>query len=92
MKPAILIVDDDEVMRQTLSDVFTKMDYEIVTTGSGKEAIALIQRRLVDLVLLDIRLPDMDGIAVLQKIKESDTDLMVIMMTAFSFPNQKVAP
>jgi len=84
MKPAILIVDDDEVMRQTLSDVFTKMDYEIVTTGSGKEAIALIQRRLVDLVLLDIRLPDMDGIAVLQKIKESDTDLMVIMMTAYS--------
>jgi two-component system response regulator AtoC len=84
MKPAILIVDDDEVMRQTLSDVFTKMDYEIVTTGSGKEAVALIQRRLVDLVLLDIRLPDMDGITVLQKIKESDTDLMVIMMTAYS--------
>ncbi len=84
MKPAILIVDDDEVMRQTLSDVFTKMDYEIVTTGSGKEAIALIQRRLVDLVLLDIRLPDMDGVTVLQKIKESDTDLMVIMMTAYS--------
>ena len=72
------------MMRQTLSDVFTKMDYEIVTTGSGKEAIGQIQRRLVDLVLLDIRLPDMDGITVLQKIKESDTDLMVVMMTAYS--------
>jgi DNA-binding NtrC family response regulator len=84
MKPAVLIVDDDEVMRQTLSDVFVKVDYDMVTTGSGKEAIALIQRQLVDLVLLDIRLPDMDGIAVLKKIKEIDTDLMVIMMTAYS--------
>lgn len=84
MKPAILIVDDDEVMRQTLSDVFTKRDYEVFTTGTGGEAIASIHRQLIDLVLLDIRLPDMDGIAVLKKIKEIDTDLMVVMMTAYS--------
>jgi DNA-binding NtrC family response regulator len=84
MKPAIFIVDDDEVMRQTLSDVFRKRDYEVLTTDTGKEAIASIQRQLVDLVLLDIRLPDMDGITVLKKIKEIDTDLMVIMMTAYS--------
>jgi len=84
MKPAILIVDDDEVMRQTLSDVFAKRDYEVFTTGSGREAIGLVNRQLIDLVLLDIRLPDMDGIAVLRKTKEIDTDLMVIMMTAYS--------
>ena len=84
MKPAIFIVDDDEVMRQTLSDVFTKRDYEVFSTETGREAIASIHRQPMDLVLLDIRLPDMDGIAVLKKIKEIDTDLMVIMMTAYS--------
>ncbi len=84
MKPAILIVDDDEVMRQTLSDVFTKKDYEVHTIATGREAIAAIHEHLIDLVLLDIRLPDMDGITVLKKIKEVDTDLMVVMMTAYS--------
>jgi DNA-binding NtrC family response regulator len=84
MKPAILIVDDDEVMRETLSDVFAKMDYEVVATGTGMETIQSIHRQLIDLVLLDIRLPDMDGITVLKKIKEIDTDLMVVMMTAYS--------
>lgn len=84
MKPAILIVDDDEVMRETLSDVFAKMDYEVFATGTGMETIQSIHRQLIDLVLLDIRLPDMDGITVLKKIKEIDTDLMVVMMTAYS--------
>ncbi|NIQ39088.1 MAG: response regulator [Proteobacteria bacterium] len=84
MKPAILIVDDDEVMRQTLSDVFAKKDYEVHTIDTGNEAIEMINKHLIDLVLLDIRLPDMDGIAVLRKIKEIDTDLMVVMMTAYS--------
>ena len=84
MKPVILIVDDDEVMRETLSDVFIKKDYEIYTTDSGREAIGWVQRQIIDLVLLDVRLPDMDGISVLKRIKEIDTDLMVIMMTAYS--------
>lgn len=84
MKPAILIVDDDEVMCQTLSDVFTKREYEVLATETGREAIGSVHKQLIDLVLLDIRLPDMDGITVLKKIKEIDTDLMVIMMTAYS--------
>jgi DNA-binding NtrC family response regulator len=64
--------------------VFTKRDYEIYTTDSGREAIGWVQRQIIDLVLLDVRLPDMDGINVLKRIKEIDTDLMVIMMTAYS--------
>jgi len=84
MKPVILIVDDDEVMRQTLSDVFIKQGYEVHTTDTGRKAIESIHQQLIDLVLLDIRLPDMDGIAVLKKIKGIDTDLMVVMMTAYS--------
>jgi DNA-binding NtrC family response regulator len=84
MKPSILIVDDDEVMQQTLSDVLRKRGYEIFSVGSGNGALSVIKKNLVDLVLLDMKLPDVDGIEVLRKIKELDTEILVIMMTAYS--------
>jgi DNA-binding NtrC family response regulator len=84
MKPSILIVDDDEVMQQTLSDVLKKRGYEIFLVGSGNGALSVIKKNVIDLVLLDMRLPDVDGIEVLKKIKELDTEILVIMMTAYS--------
>ena len=84
MKPSILIVDDDEVMQQTLSDVLKKRGYEIFSVGSGTGALSVIKKHVVDLVLLDMRLPDVDGLEVLKKIKEADTEILVIMMTAYS--------
>ena len=84
MKPSILIVDDDEVMQQTLSDVLKKRGYEIFSVGSGNGALSVIKKNIIDLVLLDMRLPDVDGLEVLKKIKELDTEILVIMMTAYS--------
>jgi len=84
MKPAILVVDDDEVMRQTLSDVFKKKGYAVSTAETGGQTISFIKEQLFDLILLDIRLPDMDGLDVLKDIKEIESDLMVIVMTAYS--------
>jgi two-component system response regulator AtoC len=84
MKPSILIVDDDEIMQQTLSDVLKKRGYEIFSVGSGNGALSAIKKNVIDLVLLDMRLPDVDGIEVLKKIKELDTEILVIMMTAYS--------
>ncbi len=84
MKPAILVVDDDEVMRQTLSDVLKKKGYAISTAETGRQTISFIKEQLFDLILLDIRLPDMDGLDVLKDIKEIESDLMVIVMTAYS--------
>lgn len=84
MKPSILIVDDDEVMQQTLSDVLKKKGYEIFSVGAGNGALSIIKKNIIDLVLLDMRLPDVDGIEVLKKIKEFDTEILVIMMTAYS--------
>jgi len=84
MKPSILIVDDDEVMVETLRNVLRKKGYELFCAASGNEALELLRKELVDLVLLDMRLPDVDGLEVLSKIKELDTEILVIMMTAYS--------
>jgi two-component system, NtrC family, response regulator AtoC len=84
MNPSILIVDDDEVMQETLSDVLKKRGYEIFSVGSGNGALSIIKKNVIDLILLDMRLPDIDGLEVLKKIKEFDTEILVIMMTAYS--------
>ena len=84
MKPSILIVDDDEVMQETLSDVLGKRGYEIFTVGSGNGALPMLKKNVIDLILLDMRLPDIDGLEVLKKIKEFDNEILVIMMTAYS--------
>src|SRR4030042_2930750 len=84
MKPSILIVDDDEVIRETLSDVLRKKGYEIFSEKSGNGTLLILKKNIIDLIRLDIRLPDIDGIEVLKKIKEFDTDILVIMMTAYS--------
>lgn len=84
MKPAILIVEDDDTMRETLSDVLKKKGYEIYTEARGSDAISTIKKNMIDLILLDMRLPDIDGLDVLKIIKEIDTDILVIIMTAYS--------
>jgi len=84
MRPSILIVDDDQVMQETLSDVLRKRGYEIFSVGSGNGALLMVQKNVTDLILLDMKLPDIDGLEVLKKIKEFDTEILVIMMTAYS--------
>jgi len=91
MKPSVLIVDDDEVMQGSLSDVMKKEGYETFSVTSGNEAITAIKKNVIDLVLLDMRLPDTDGLQVLKEIKASDTEILVIMMTAYSDVQTAVA-
>ncbi len=78
----ILIVDDDRLLQNALKNILGE-HYELTVAGSGEEALRLLKRTPADLVLLDIRLPDMDGIETLQQIKAVEKDLAVIMMTAF---------
>jgi two-component system response regulator AtoC len=83
-RPKILIVDDDDVMCRTLSEVLKKMSYEVISVQSGQDALCYFQNDVFDLILLDIKLPDMSGLDVLTDIKEIDNDPFVIMMTAYA--------
>jgi DNA-binding NtrC family response regulator len=84
IRPNILIVDDDEVMCSTLADVLKKMSYEVTTVQTGEDALNPLREGIFDLILLDMILPDMNGLDVLKKIREIDSDSFVIMMTAYA--------
>jgi two-component system, NtrC family, response regulator AtoC len=81
--PTVLIVDDEQLIRWSLATRLTEDGYRIVEAATAAEALARA-REGVDLVLLDYRLPDSDGLAVLKQIKEADPDILVILLTAHS--------
>ena len=78
----ILIVDDDRLLQNSLTAILRERHQPLVA-GSGEEALRLLQRTPVDLVLLDVRLPGMDGIETLGRIRALQAELPVIMMTAY---------
>jgi DNA-binding NtrC family response regulator len=82
-KPAttILVVDDEKSMRESLQ-MLLKENYQVLLAKSGREALDQIKKQPVDLVLLDIRLPEIDGLETLKQIKSFDETIEVIMVTA----------
>lgn len=78
----ILVVDDEEYMGWIIQKAFTKLDFEVNVALRGKEGLKIIENDSVDLVLLDLRMPDIDGMEVLKQIKILQPDLPVIIITA----------
>ncbi|MBI3403510.1 MAG: sigma-54-dependent Fis family transcriptional regulator [Acidobacteria bacterium] len=82
-RPTVLVVDDEQLIRWSLSDRLTQEGYRVVEAETAKAAVEK-HAEGVDLVLLDYKLPDGDGLTVLKKIKEADADTLVILLTAYS--------
>ena len=80
----LLVVDDEHLIRWSLEQNLKKQGYEVVSAGSGEDALRLVREEQPDLVLLDIQLPGISGIDVLEKIKDHDDNIIVIMVTANS--------
>jgi DNA-binding NtrC family response regulator len=81
MKTRILIVDDEEEFVEALSERLTIRDYDVATSLDGDDAIEKVKKYNFDVIILDVRLPGIDGVDVLKKIKESKPISEVIMLT-----------
>ncbi len=78
----VLIVDDEPGVRHFLKKIFSR-EYEVLTVGDGEEALTLLQRSAPDLVLLDLKLPGIDGLETLRRMQGKSPHLPVVLMTAF---------
>jgi DNA-binding NtrC family response regulator len=80
---SILIIDDDPLIRKTLSSHLSRRNFEVHMAEEGEEGLAKYAENLPDLVILDIRLPDIDGLEALRKIKDKNKNACVVIMTAY---------
>ena len=78
----MLIVDDEAPVREVLSDYFVERRFAVMTAANGQDALAAFARERPDIVLLDVRMPGLDGLAVLKRLREVDPRVAVIMVTA----------
>ena len=82
-KKKILIVDDQNGIRVLLVEVFNSEGYTAFQASNGKLALEIVRKDPPDLVLLDMKIPGMDGLEILKHIKQIDPEIKVIMMTAY---------
>ncbi|MBU2538342.1 MAG: sigma-54 dependent transcriptional regulator [Proteobacteria bacterium] len=86
----ILVVDDEPSMREFLKILLDKKGYSIQTAASGAEALTLLQHHPFDLIISDIRMPDLSGLALLENIKQQDLSIPVVLITAYASPEDAV--
>ena len=82
--PRILVVDDERSMRELLAIVLRREGYEVLLAENGRTAVDLLEREPVDLLISDIKMPDLSGVDVLRAAKKIDQDILGIMVTAFA--------
>ncbi|MBI4052238.1 MAG: response regulator [Elusimicrobia bacterium] len=80
----ILVVDDEESVRQVLARFLTRKGFSVFTAGDGPEALDLIKKERPHLMLLDVRMPGMDGMQVLRSARELDKEIGILVATAVS--------
>lgn len=82
-RPSVLVVDDDAVIRKTLSRILKTKGYYVLTVETGKQAIAASKKRFFNVALIDVRLQDMEGTALVDKLKETEPRMIRIIVTGY---------
>lgn len=80
----ILVVDDEENVRELYREELAEEGYEVELAADGAEAIAKFEASLPDLVTLDVKMPGMDGIEVLRRMRERNPSVPIVLLTAFN--------
>lgn len=83
MKSIILVVDDEPVARQSLSDILRLEGYGVSAVPNGQAAVEYVRTHAVDLMVVDLRMPGMDGLEVIQVVNQTSPDTEVILLTAY---------
>ncbi|HSR69976.1 MAG TPA: sigma-54 dependent transcriptional regulator [Acidobacteriota bacterium] len=83
-EPSVLVIDDEEVMRDVISRLLEQEGIRVLSAARPEEGLKIFREELVDVVLLDLMLPGMDGLKVLEEIFKTDRDAVVIMITAYA--------
>ncbi len=83
----VLVVDDEQNSREGLSKILTKEGYVVHTAENGKKALIEAENNKFDLIITDLRMPEMDGIEVLEKLRKKNKDMGVVIVTAYGEVN-----
>ncbi len=83
MGARVLVIDDEAIVRVSCERVLKPEGYDVVVTSRGDEAIELLEKENFDIVLTDLKMPDMDGLEVLKTIKQKWPDIQVIIITGY---------
>ncbi|MEO0093942.1 MAG: response regulator, partial [candidate division WOR-3 bacterium] len=80
----ILVVDDEEIMRESLTDWLKEDGYEVLAVEDGFKALEAIQKQTFSVMLVDLKMPKMDGLEVLREVKRLGIETPVIIITAYA--------
>jgi CheY-like chemotaxis protein len=81
---SILVVDDNPSMARSLGDILDIKGFEVQTAGSGAEALMILRDHPVDILLTDVKMPDMNGVALYRETRKNHPSLTTILMTAYA--------
>jgi len=84
MKSNLLVVDDEDVARQSLTDILKLEGYNVASASNGQAAVEYVRTHPIDLMIVDLRMPGMDGLEVVQVVNQIAPDTEVVLLTAFA--------
>lgn len=82
-KQSILLVDDDQEFRKAMKKMFEKSGYEVTVAADGREALEILTKGTFDLIISDLRMPNLNGMELMEAIKKEKLDVPVIFITAY---------